>query len=134
MGNIWFNYVKSTVFNALRKHMKGLYPDIFQTTTDQNGNPPKFPCMYLHEIESPFIYDLSHKEVVGMKHYMRLEVFSNASGDECSDIRAEAVDFLIGKYGYAVTLLPVTSQNGVHWGVAQLHRVIGAADTDIVKV
>ena len=133
MGSIWYNYVKSEVFNSLRKYMKTKYPDIFMTTTDQNGNPPKFPTIYLHEIESPLVFDLAHKDVVAMKHYMRLEVYSNQSGDECADIRAEAIDHVIGKYGYAVTLLPVQSQNGVHWGIAQLHRVIGQADVDIVK-
>ena len=132
MGNIWYNYVKSNVFNALRKHMKVLYPDMFFTTSDQNGNPSRFPTLYLHEIESPFMYDLAHKDVIGMKHYMRLEIFSSVSSDDCADIRAEAVDFIIGKCGYTVTLLPVSSQNGVHWGVAQLYRLVGGGDKDIL--
>ena len=129
MGNIWWNYIRTTVFNELRKHMKTINASINCTTKDQSANPvTKFPTVFFQEIESPFIYDLTHKDVVGMRHYLRLYVFSNESTDECADIRAEAVDFLISKYGYSVTLLPIQFNGDYYTGIAQCSRVIGGGE------
>lgn len=134
MGNIWWNYIRTTVFNDLRKYMKSVSTAINCTTKDQSANPvTKFPTVFFQEIESPFIYDLTHKDVVGMRHYLRLYVFSNESTDECADIRAEAVDFLVSKYGYNVTLLPITFNGDYYTGIAQLNRVIGGGEK-IAKV
>lgn len=130
MDNIWWNYIRTTVFNEMRKHMKSYNADVNCTTKDQSANPvTKFPTVYFQEIESPFMYDLTHKDVIGMRHYLRIHVFSNESTDECSDIRAEAISFLIQKYGYNATLLPVSYNGDYYTGVAQLNRVIGGGES-----
>ena len=130
MGNIWWNYIRTTVFNELRKHMKSISTDINCTTKDQSANPvTKFPTIYFQEIESPFMYDLTHKDVVGMRHYVRLYVFSNESTDQCADLRAEAIDFLIGQFGYNATLLPIQFNGDYYTGIAQINRVIGGGES-----
>lgn len=129
MGNIWWNYIRTTVFNELRKRMKTIDASINCTTKDQSANPvTKFPTVFLQEIESPFMYDLTHRDVIGMRHYLRVYIFSNESTDECADLRAEAVDFLISAYGYNATLLPIQFNGDYYTGIAQLNRVIGGGE------
>lgn len=131
MDSTWYNYVRSTVFNGLRKHMKSKYPDMFFTTEEQNGNPPKFPTLYLQEIESRKRYTFDKDMPAALNHYMRLYIYSNENSDDAMDMRAEAEDLLLQKYGYRSTQLPVTVQNGVYTAMSQVYRMVGAGDKDI---
>ena len=135
----WFSKLEATIFTMvkfrLEKTLKKKFPNLFCTTSSQTDADPVFPTVYIHEL--PGIEagsDLENDAVNAVLETLQVEVTTNTGKVDCQTVIAETIkQFKFLRFD--IVAFPVFSIEGnVHRGIFRARRLIGASDTDIVKI
>lgn len=129
MDNNWYMQIQSKVLTQVEYMMKKKYPKLICTTKNENGQPAKFPTLFLHELQSiEQGQDLTNETVNAVLSTIEIQVWTNTTETDCRNIIAEAVNQM-KLLQYNITGMPIVEVNDkIAWGVVRCRRMVGNAD------
>ena len=129
MDNNWYMQIQSKVFTQVEYMMKKKYPKLICTTKNENGQPAKFPTLFLHELQSiEQGQDLTNETVNAVLSTIEIQVWTNTTETDCRNIIAEAVNQMKALQ-YNVPSMPIVEvSDKISWGVVRCRRMVGNAD------
>lgn len=121
--------IQSKVLTQVEYMMKKKYPKLICTTKNENGQPAKFPTLFLHELQSiEQGQDLTNETVNAVLSTIEIQVWTNTTETDCRNIIAEAVNQM-KLLQYNITGMPIVEVNDkIAWGVVRCRRMVGNAD------
>lgn len=129
MDNNWYMQIQSKVLTQVEYMMKKKYPKLVCTTKNENGQPAKFPTLFLHELQSiEQGQDLTNETVNAVLSTIEIQVWTNTTETDCRNIIADAVNQM-KLLQYNITGMPIVEVNDkIAWGVVRCRRMVGNAD------
>jgi len=129
VDNNWYMQIQSKVLTQVEYMMKKKYPKLICTTKNENGQPAKFPTLFLHELQSiEQGQDLTNETVNAVLSTIEIQVWTNTTETDCRNIIAEAVNQM-KLLQYNITGMPIVEVNDkIAWGVVRCRRMVGNAD------
>lgn len=129
MDNTWYLQIQDKVFTQIEYMMKKKYPKLICTTKNENGEPAKFPTLYLHEL-TPIEkgQDLTNESINAVLATIEIQVWTNTTETDCRNIIAEAVNQMKSLQFDIIELPIVTTRGKLAWGAIRCRRMIGSGD------
>jgi len=133
MDETWYSKIESTVISQVEYMLKSRadapYPNLNITSKNQETKPASLPTMYIHELEPVERgQDLDNATVNAVLHTMEIQVWTNASQNECKSILTAAITEL-KRMRYSIIMFPTVKTNdSLAWGVFRARRMVGAGD------
>lgn len=130
---IWTSNLESQIFSIVKyksqAEIKEKYPNAFFTTSDEIITTPKFPTIYIHELNGSETGQTTEgTEIDAVDYSMQIEVSMNTKK---SDVKA-IMDILLEQFKSlsfsVVSIPPITSASGVFRGICRVRRTIGGED------
>lgn len=121
--------VFSRVNNKVKSALRSKYPDLNCVDTDKQEANPKYPKVYIHELESPEIgSDLEGIDINGVLSSFQITCFSNSTQDVNKEVMNEVIK-VMKSMRYKVIGLPHNeNDNGLYIRIARFRRPIGNGD------
>lgn len=121
----WSKDLESKLYTQIEYELSEKYPDLNCVVENRSGTPTEFPTLYIHELQSPSLHDLTHLDKIGVNHYIEIQCFAEAR-DECKSLADEAEDFMVS-LGYNTTGILITSNEDYTMSVARYNRIVGGS-------
>ena len=129
MDNTWYLQIQNKVITQIEYMMKKKYPKLICTTKNENGQPAKFPTLYLHELQPVEQgQDLTNETVNAVLSTIEIMVWTNTTETDCRNIIGETVNQM-KLLQFNVIGMPIVQVNDkVSCGVMRCRRMIGNGD------
>lgn len=125
--------IESRVFSRIRNkyptELKTKYPDTYFTTSDRVATNPKFPTVYVHEMNpTEEAQDLENMTLNAITSTFQIEVTDNSSMSNATEV----MNYVVGvmktmRYG-VISMPEFSNTTSVFRKVARFRRVIGSGD------
>ena len=130
---MWTNDIESIVYSrikiALSEKLKTKYPELSFTNTDVVVKNPKFPTVYIHELNGyEKARDLEDTDIHAVEASFQIEVTDNVSQARAKEVMNEVVK-VVKKMKFSGTNMPeFQNTDGYFRNVFRCRRTIGKED------
>lgn len=130
---MWTNDIESIIYTrikiALNEKLKTKYNDLSFTNTDIVPQNPKFPTVYIHELNGyEKANDLENEEIHAVESSFQIEVTDNVSQARAKEVMNEVVK-VMKKMKFSGTNMPEFQNiDGYFRNVFRCRRTIGKDD------
>jgi len=125
--------IESRVFSRIKnkcpQSLKDKYPNIYFTTSDRVQTNPKFPTVYVHEMNPvEEAQDLENQTINAVISSFQIEVTDNSSMSNATEVMNFVVETMkTMRYG-VVSMPEFSNTTSVFRKIARFRRVIGSGD------
>lgn len=130
---MWTRIIPSKVFTHVqakgREKLQKKYPNINFTTSDKASTKPKFPTVYIRELqETPTGYTLEDTKINGITSSFQIDVTTNTNQNDAANVADVIADIMIDM-GYRILGTPVADNSvDTYRNISRYSRLIGYND------